>query len=61
MGLFHTIASNSDDGWTLTMTAKEFNVSIGLVSENLKLARAIDNNPKIMKIETRELALMRIK
>ena len=61
MSLFHTVMSSSDDSWTLSKTAKEFEVSIGLVSENLKLALAIDKNPKLLKIETRQDALKKLK
>lgn len=61
MGLYHLAQRrrNSND-WTILDTAHYFNVSTGLVSENLRLHRAIDNNIKLTKF-TREQALRVIK
>jgi hypothetical protein len=46
--------------WTLTDTSKYFGVSVGLVSENLRIAQEINNNPDILKCESRQSALKRI-
>ena len=61
MSLFHLTASCSEEGWTVTKTAHSFECSIGLVSENLKLAREIDKNPKLIQCKSRMEALERIK
>jgi hypothetical protein len=57
MSLYHTAMTLKFKNWTLTDTAKQFNCSIGLVSENLALAKLIDINPKIMKCKSRQEAL----
>jgi hypothetical protein len=43
--------------WTITDTSQHFGVSIGLVSENIRIAKDIDNgrnSEKIMAAKTRE-------
>lgn len=62
MALYHLskrteFASN----WTITNTAEYFNVSRGLVSENIKLSNAIDGDITITKCKTRQSALDRVK
>jgi hypothetical protein len=61
MGLFHTAMCVRDRTWTVKQTAIEFNVSIGLASENIQLAVAIDRDAKIMKLNTRNEALRKIR
>ena len=63
ISLYHTAMCLKYKTWTLTDTAQHFGVSIGLVSENIRLAKAIDgpNGIRIMKCETREKALKLIK
>ena len=46
--------------WTLSKTAEHFGVSIGLVSENLRLALAIHTNDAILKCESRQDALKKL-
>lgn len=58
MSLYHSsmrisFASN----WTITDTAEYFSVSRGLVSENIKLSNAIDEDIGITKCLTRQAAL----
>lgn len=60
MEIYHIAKLHVDKDWTLGKTARDFTCSIGLVSENLKLARAIRDNEKIMNISTREMALRKI-
>lgn len=60
MGLYHLAQCNRNPWWTLIDTAEYFEVSIGLVSENIKLHKAIDNNIKLIQF-TREQALKAIK
>ena len=60
MEVYHLSKVHADKDWTLGETAKDFGCSIGLVSENLKLARAIQVNEKIMNLPTRTIALRKI-
>lgn len=60
ISLYHTAMCIKFKTWTLTDTALHFEVSIGLVSENIKLAKWIDSveiGSKLMQCETREKAL----
>lgn len=60
ISLYHIAMCLKFPTWTLSDTSTHFNVSIGLVSENLKLARYIDHpkyGPKLMKTDTREHGL----
>lgn len=57
MGLFHQGASLKDKSWTVKDTASYFEVSIGLASENLRLAQAIQKHEKMMLAANREDAL----
>lgn len=47
--------------WTISKTAEYFECSIGLVSENLKLAQALHNKPLIITCENRQDAINRLK
>lgn len=60
MNLYHTAATEMNDGWTIKQTATVFEVSIGLVSENLRLADAIDKGSDITKCATRQEALTKV-
>lgn len=60
MELYHLARITNNKNWTLTMTARDFDCSIGLVSENLKLANAIHKDEKLAEIELRMDALKRI-
>jgi hypothetical protein len=61
MEIFHLAMCLREKGWTITKTAEHFGCSIGLVSENLRLAYAIHEHPKILGCESRQLALKKIK
>lgn len=61
MEIFHMAATLSDASWTVGKTASFFGVSIGLASENLKLAEAIHENERLMRIDTRKEALRRLR
>lgn len=61
MEIYHLAMSIRAPDWTLSKTAKEFNVSVGLVSENLRLAELIHENEKILKCKMRKDALRRLK
>lgn len=57
MELLYLSKRMNDKHWTLNDTAAFFSVSIGLVSENLKLANELNNNPELAICETRQKAL----
>jgi hypothetical protein len=61
MEIYHLTMCHQSKGWTISQTANDFGVSIGLVSENLRLAQAIHNNDKLLKCESRQEALRRIR
>ncbi len=61
MSIFHTVMCQKEKNWTLLDTAKSFEVSIGLVSENLKLARQLDTDPKFIKHKSRANALEKLR
>lgn len=62
MTLYHqTMRMNFANNWKLSDTAEYFNVSIGLVSENIKLSNAIDEDIRLTKCKTRQQALNLIK
>lgn len=42
MGIYHTVMTQKDKTWSLRDTAEYFECSIGLVSENIRLAKALD-------------------
>jgi hypothetical protein len=56
MEIFHFAMSRQDNNWTLGKTAGSFNVSIGLVSENLRIAE-YSHKTNILNCDTREAAL----
>ncbi len=60
MEIFHMAAALSDRNWTVSKTANFFGVSIGLVSENLRLADALHHNEKLLECKTRQEALRKI-
>ncbi len=60
IALYHQAMCLKFTNWTLMDTSQHFSISIGLVSENIRLARFIDSKEfgsKLMKCETRERAL----
>lgn len=60
MSIHHTAMCCMFHEWTVSNTAKQFEVSIGLASENLRLAELIDKYPKLLKLETRQEALKKL-
>jgi hypothetical protein len=61
MEIYHLAMCQRDKTWTVGKTAQYFECSIGLVSENLKLAHHIHSQPKLLKISTRQDALRKIR
>lgn len=59
MNMYHLAQiSRTDGNWTIQYTAHYFECSIGLVSENLKIADCIQTDESIMmKMKTRREAL----
>lgn len=61
IALYHTAMMIKYPTWTITDTSLYFEVSIGLVSENVRLAKEIDSgNKKIVSAKTREEGLKMI-
>jgi len=57
MEIYHLAQCQRIKKWTLTKTAEYFQVSIGLVSENLRLATAIHVDATLTRITHRQDAL----
>jgi hypothetical protein len=60
MEIYHLAMSTRSKNWTITKTAEHFQCSIGLVSENLKLAHALHTNHDLFSSLTRQDALKRL-
>lgn len=60
MEIYHLTMLSRVKTWTITKTAKHFGVSIGLVSENLRLAHAFHSDNNLMQCESRQDALKRL-
>ncbi len=60
MEIYHLSMSHRHQDWTIYSTARDFEVSVGLVSENLKIARAIHTRPEIMDCRSRNEALIKL-
>lgn len=50
-----------DTGWTLADTARELGKSVGMISEHIQLADAIQLNPHLKKVKDRKTALILVK
>lgn len=60
MELYHLAQSTRQRRWTVTQTAQYFQVSVGLASENLRLAQAIHVDANIVQLKHRQEALKRL-
>lgn len=60
MEIYHLAMTSRSRNWTITKTAENFGVSIGLVSENLRLAHAIHLNESFSTIPSRQEALKKL-
>ncbi len=60
MNLYHTAMLRGNSDWTIRKTATVFQCSVGLVSENIRLADAIDRIPAINECKTRQEALNKV-
>ena len=58
--MYHFLRCEFNQKWTLQNTANFFEVSTGLVSENLKLAELFSDFPDLAKFVTRRDALAHI-
>lgn len=58
--IFHLVMTRKEKGWTVTKTAECFGLSIGLVSENLRIANAMHKNERIINAGSRQKALRMI-
>ena len=61
MEIYHLAMLMSDKSWKVADTASHFNCSIGLVSENLRLAHYIHSDASILKCLSRVDALKKVK
>lgn len=60
--VYHTIMSGTVKHWTLRMTAKKMDRSVGLVSEDIRLAQCIKLHEDIMlKLPDRQSAMKKMK
>jgi len=59
--IFHLRQSHIEKKWTMQRTAKYFNVSLGFISESLKLARACYEDPTFINCANRQIALNHLK
>jgi hypothetical protein len=57
MEIYHLAMTQNYKWWTITRTAEYFGVSIGLASENLRLAHVLHVNPDLIAIPSRSEAL----
>lgn len=60
MEIYHLAMSSRSKNWTITKTAEHFQCSIGLVSENLRLAELLHSTPELITLGTRQDALKRL-
>lgn len=60
MEIFHLAMISQDKKWTISQTANDFECSIGLVSENLRLANAIHKDEKLLTCSSRQEALRKL-
>ncbi len=60
MEIYHLAMCQRAKDWTLKATSEYFKCSIGLVSENLRLATAIHINDNLISCNTRQEALRKL-
>jgi hypothetical protein len=60
ISLYHMKMLLRNKRWTMRHTAKRLQISLGLVSESIKLAKAMNDDPEIEKMKRND-ALKRIK
>lgn len=60
MEIYHLAQCHRFKQWTVTRTAEYFGCSIGLTSENLRLALATHRDEAILKCEYRQEALKKL-
>ena len=58
--IYHLAMTTRSKNWTITKTAEYFQCSIGLVSENLRLAELLHTDPTLSTLPTRQDALKRL-
>ena len=60
--IYHMFKCNSDPTWNMRKTAKDLDLSVGHVSESIKISKAINDDPLFTsKNKDRKTALMRLK
>ena len=59
--IYHLSRLCQNKNWTIYQTATDFGLSVGLVSENLHLAKESHVHPKLLECESRQEAMKKIK
>lgn len=59
--IYHLVRKEKNPNWGLKDTANDFQISIGLVSENLNLAEAMHKDPDLINCKSRQVALDRLR
>ena len=59
--IYHLVRTQTHSDWTIAKTAEDFQISIGLASESLRLARAMHKMEGLIDCETRQDALNKLK
>lgn len=57
MRLYHSVMSHRQKDWSIKKFAESTGYSSALISENLRLAEALDTFPKITECKSRQSAL----
>jgi hypothetical protein len=58
--IYHLARTRTHKDWTISKTAEDFGLSIGLVSENLKIAEAMHKDSSIINCKNRLDALRKV-
>lgn len=60
MEIYHLAMCHVNKNWTIVKTSKYFQCSIGLTSENLRIAEVSHKEPNILLCNTRQEAVGRL-
>jgi glucan phosphorylase len=59
--VYHTIMSGAVENWTMRMTAKKLDRSVGLISEDIRLAQCIKDHDDMLKLPDRQSAMKKMR
>lgn len=60
MEIYHLAMCSKVKGWTISATARAFNCSNGLVSENLRIANSFHIDNRLMSCNSRQEAIKKL-